>query len=376
MKNILNILIAPDKFKGSLSAQRVAESIAVGIRKNYPDARIELQPMADGGDGSIDLLNELWKLTEHRVEVHDPLFRKITTSYFSNETDAFIEMAKASSLALLKEEERNPMKTTSLGTGELILHALQKGIKNINLFIGGSATNDAAIGIATALGYQFFDKNNKSLLPVGENLLKVESIKSNRSVHGDGFRQMLRHSKIKIICDVNNPFFGENGAAWVYAGQKGASDLMIKKLDAGLKNMDAVFENQGFGSVQHLPGAGAAGGIGGGMFALFGAELIQGIDLFIERFDLENKVINADFVISGEGQLDFQSLQGKVVGGISKLCKKYGKPLMVVCGQNKLTTTDFYEIKSIMELAPSTEQAMNEASVFLEEIGARLRFKI
>ena len=366
-----SILIAPDKFKGSLRASEVARAIGEGILSVRPELEILYQPMADGGDGSIDLLHELWELTAHQVEVNDPLFRPIQACYYTSRDAAFVEMAPASGLALLQIEERNCLATTSLGTGELILDAVRRGFQRINLFIGGSATNDAAMGIASALGYAFLDINGRPLSPIGGNLGRVNRIAGSEQASA------IRDLDIQIVCDVNNPFYGENGAAHVYGPQKGADEATIDHLDAGLRHIDGIFQQAGLGSVQTLPGAGAAGGVGGGMSALFGAQLTAGIDLFIKMFDLEQKVQQADVVITGEGRLDSQSFQGKVVGGMLRLCQEYQKPLIVICGQQQLDevkydTNTLSQVLSLLEYAPSVEEAMAQPAKFLRLIGADL----
>jgi glycerate kinase len=370
-KNPLSFLIAPDKFKGSLQASKVAKAIADGIRDRHPKASIFCQPMADGGDGSLDLLSELWDLREYQLEVNDPLFRQTRASYYASQDKAYIEMAQASGLTLLQAEERDCLKTTSLGTGELIRDAVERGFGQINLFIGGSATNDAAMGIASALGYRFTDANGQVLSPIGENLGQVARIEASE------LSLRIRKVKIRIVCDVNNPFHGKNGAAHVYAAQKGADEVAIKHLDAGLRHLDGIFEKSGYGSIQSLPGSGAAGGVGGGMAALLGAKLISGIGLFIDLFDLEEKVKQADVVITGEGRLDSQSFQGKVVGGMLKLCKKHEKPLIIVCGQQQLEGIDYdrdtiSQVVSLVDYAPSVEEAMSGTAVYLREIGAKM----
>lgn len=375
MRNkLLNILIAPDKFKGSLTTSEVAKAIAVGVIGKYPQANIIMQPMADGGDGSIDVLEQLGVLETHWVKVYDPLFRRIKVKYYTRGETAFIEMAKASGIALLSQEERNCLKTTTLGTGELILHAIYQGCKKINLFIGGSATNDAAIGIGLALGYQFLDKNGKTLSPIGESLAEINYLRNS------DVASLIQQIDFQIACDVTNPFFGENGAAYVYAPQKGADKQAVEILDQGLRNIRKVFLEAGMADVQNIPGAGAAGGTGGGLVALLNAKLISGIQMFMEWFDLEQQVKQADFVITGEGQLDEQSLQGKVVGGIAKLCQKFQKPLIVVCGQNKLPahlleTAYISQVKAIMDYTGSTETAIREAFRFLEMIGGNINFE-
>lgn len=365
----MNILIASDKFKGTLTANQVAESIKAGILKTGLSPNIHIQPMADGGDGSIDLLNSLHHLKRHDLIVNDPLFRPITATYFTNKNTAFIEMSKASGLALLKKEEQNCLKTTSLGTGELIADAFQKGFKNIKLFIGGSATNDAAIGIATALGYVFLDGNDKVLSPIGENLIQIKTIK--KRTLNDKFKSL----NIEVICDVNNPFFGQKGAAYTFAKQKGADKNAIELLDKGLQNIHQVFINSGLQDVQKIEGAGAAGGVGGGMIALFGATQIAGIDLFINLFDLENQVKKADLIITGEGRLDNQSFDGKVVGGIYNLCQKYNKSIVIVCGQYlkcEEVETKNLQIYTVLEKAKSLNDAMKNTEKYLQIIGSEL----
>ena len=367
----MKILICADKFKGTLSAQGVCNALKTGILKSNSAVEIDTQPMADGGDGSLELLKSLWNLEEIRVEVHDPLFRKITSSYLSNGKEAFVELPLASGYALLQPDEKNPLKTTTLGTGELILDAFQKGHQKINLFIGGSSTNDAAIGIASALGYSFYDKNGIKLKPIGGNLINVQSIKKSELV------EKIKSIDLRVVCDVNNPFYGEKGAAKVYARQKGADDQAIKILEQGLRNIDSVFESTGMGSVQNFSGAGAAGGVGGGMKAMFGTDLIPGTQLFIELFNLENRIQNSDVVICGEGQLDSQSLDGKVVAGVLELCTKYEKPLILVCGKNDLKGVPNHskmQVFSTLDIAPTISESMNNPSKYLELIGNELDF--
>ena len=365
----MKILIAPDKFKGSLTATEVANNIKSGILKQSPHHGIRIQSMADGGDGSIDLLNEVWSLETHTVLVNDPLFRPVAANYYTNNNIAFIEMSKTSGLALLKKSEQNPLKTTSLGTGELILDAYIKGYKQIKLFIGGSATNDAGIGIASALGYSFFDKNGTKLSPIGENLIHIKSIKKS------DLSEKIKALDIQVICDVNNPFFGHQGAAYVYARQKGADDAMIELLDEGLQNVHQIFLKHHLSDVQKIAGAGAAGGIGGGMIALFNAKQIAGIQLFIDLFDLQQQVKEADLIITGEGRLDSQSFDGKVVGGVYQLCKKHQKPMMVICGQhlNPERLSFDFPIYTILDKAHSVEAAIKNAAFYLKEIGQELK---
>jgi len=361
----MKILITSDKFKGSLTARDVGNAMQKGILKKHQNSKIFIQPMADGGDGSIDLLNEIWELQKHTLTVNDPLFRPIQASYYSKDDIAFIEVSKASGLALLTNAEKNPLKTTSIGIGELILDAYQKGFKIIKLFIGGSATNDGGIGIASVLGYTFFDINGHKVNPIGENLNHIHFFKKSK------LAEKIAQLNIQVICDVNNPFFGEQGAAYVYARQKGADDGMIEYLDKGLQNLHQVFLENGLINVQKMAGAGAAGGIGGGMIALFNATQIAGIELFIQLFDIEKQVQEADLVITGEGRLDSQSFDGKVVGGIYQLCQKHQKRMIVVCGQHLNPTGQIFNfpIYTVLERANSVADAIQNAQFYLEEIG-------
>jgi glycerate kinase len=367
----MHILIAPDKFKGSLSAIKVAEALKTGILKSHPKANIELQPMADGGDGSLELLNSLWDLKKHTVEVNDPLFRIHKAYYLTSEDTAFIELPIASGIALLKENERNPYKTSTYGTGELILDAFNKGFKKINLFIGGSSTNDAAIGIAAALGYIFTDPSGKELKPVGENLIHISRVRSSELVH------KIRALEINVICDVSNPFYGPNGAAKVFGKQKGATENMIEVLDKGLENISEIFLATFGMDVQQIEGSGAAGGVGGGMIAFLDANKVSGTQLFMHLFNLDDKISEADLVITGEGGFDHQSLQGKVVAGLEAYCRGYQKPLYVVAGQSDIKEEDLEgsaikKVETLASRAKSLEDAIANAEKYLEEIGENL----
>ncbi|MEM6725192.1 MAG: glycerate kinase [Bacteroidota bacterium] len=252
-------------------------------------------------------------------------------------------------------------------------HAIEQGIRQINLFIGGSATNDAAIGIAHAIGHRFYDAAGQVVTPVGGNLVaidRIELVELPRGVH------------FQVICDVANPFFGPSGAAHVYARQKGANDREISTLDSGLRQINQAFIKHDLPDVGALPGAGAAGGTGGGMKALFNATLIEGFDWFCQQLDIETKVQNADVVITGEGQLDDSSLSGKVVGGFSKLCQKHGKKLVVICGVNRLSSTTLAEaeiahVEALMDHAKNVDQAMKETAKLISAISSnwRLAFK-
>ncbi|MEO6686269.1 MAG: glycerate kinase [Dyadobacter sp.] len=322
------ILVAPDKFRGSLEASEVCQSVAEGIRLAYPDAEIISVPLADGGEGTTRILTEQSKGKFVTAVVHDPLGRFIEAEYglSGDGNTAFIEMAAASGLNLLKPEERNPLLTNTYGTGELILHAINSGVKKIILGIGGSATTEAGIGMASALGYKFLDKNSKEVMANGENLSSIKFIKT------ENVNSLLKSVEFIVACDGTNPLYGESGAAYVYGPQKGADDSMVSQLDNGLKNIAKVASETFGNDISSNSGAGAAGGLGAGALWFLNAELREGVSIVMEQTNIAEHVQKADLVITGEGKVDEQTLQGKVVKGLADLCRKNNVSLAVVCG--------------------------------------------
>jgi glycerate kinase len=369
----MKILIAPDKFKGSLSAFQVCGAITRGININKSKHEIVSCPMADGGEGSIDIINNYLSLSPIELIVNDPLFRPIKSTYYFSDLTAYIEMSSASGLNLLKKEEQNCMNTSSFGTGELIKDAITKGFKTINLYIGGSATNDAGIGIASALGFQFYDKSKRLLSPIGKNLVLIESI--NMSEVSFNFNNI----DINVICDVNNPLHGKNGAAFIYAKQKGADLIEIEELDKGLVNLQSKLVKHSFPNIANIPGSGAAGGVGGGMIAFLGAKLISGIQNLIEITQLENIVKDCDLIITGEGKIDDQTEKGKVISGVSNLARKYKKPIIAVCGdedKNASKKLGLKKVYTILERSNSINDAIVNAEKYLIEIGSEITVDI
>ena len=330
------ILVAPDKFRGSLEASEVCQSVSEGIRLAYPEAEIATIPLADGGEGTTRILTEQSKGKFVTAIVHDPLGRYIEAEYglSGDGNTAFIEMAAASGLNLLKPWEQNPLLTNTIGTGELILHAVEAGVKEIILGIGGSATTDAGMGMACALGYEFFNENQEAILPGGEYLSRVKSI------HSEKVNPKLKSIRFVVACDVTNPLYGETGAAFVYGPQKGATKAMVSHLDLGLKNIAKVAA-QTFGyDICEKPGTGAAGGLGAGTIWFLNAELREGVSIVMEQANIENHIKKADLVITGEGKVDTQTLSGKVVKGLADLCQKNHVPLAVVCGTLMITSEE------------------------------------
>ncbi|MDF0707824.1 glycerate kinase [Flagellimonas okinawensis] len=329
----MKFILAPDKYKGSLTGREFCETVARGIKKVFPFAEIVNRPLADGGDGTIDVVADYLNASSVSVKVKDPLFREITVEYlFSKEKKtAFIEMSEASGYKLLEKSEMNCMDTTTLGTGEMIVDAIERGAKSIVLGIGGSATNDGGMGMAKALGYSFLDAEGNELEPIGKNLGKVKDIKK------DKVNPKLSDAKIQVACDVNNPFYGENGAAKIYGAQKGASTEEITFLDKGLECFAGVLKSTFKINVQQIAGAGAAGGLGGGAVVFLNAELASGVDLVMEIANFDKVLVGADWVITGEGQLDGQTFSGKTINGVVQSAKKHQVPIAAFCGSIDVT---------------------------------------
>jgi glycerate kinase len=361
------VLIAPDKFKGTLSALEVCQAINRGIKRYNKDIITILHPLADGGEGSVNLLSHYLPLEAVEVEVENPVGKKRMATYYKTSHQAFIELAEASGLELLTEEERNPMFTSSYGSGQMILDAIQNGATEIFLFLGGSATNDAAIGIARALGYRFFDKNGNALPPTGENLSKIHQIDSS------GVEVDLSKIKFTSLCDVNNTLFGKNGAAYVYAPQKGASHEEVVALDTGLRHFADLIKQEFNLTIGDIPGGGAAGGIGAGLIAFCNAELKSGIQTIMEVSKFPEHLRSANLVFSGEGKIDQQTLEGKVINGVTRLSENFDKPVALFAGQNKLSSKEeqslnTLSILSILDNAKNMEDAMKNGAQILEHL--------
>ena len=367
----MKFVLAPDKFKGSLTGIEFCNTVEEGIRSILPNAEIIKLPLADGGDGTIDILDFHLHGERIEIDVKDPLFRPVRASYlFIKSTHtAFIEMAEASGMNLLAFDEQNCFYTTTYGTGELIHDAIKKGAKNIILGIGGSATNDCGIGMAGALGYKFLDSNDEEIIPIGKNLSKIKSIDSSLKIKD------LDLINFQVACDVTNPLYGKNGAAYVYAPQKGANSEEILKLDQGLINMAELFRQQFDMDIQNIKGAGAAGGMGAGSIVFLKADLISGIDLVKDLIDFENKSKHADWIITGEGKLDHQTLSGKTIHGIIKTAKKYNIQVAAFCGsinlsQKELEMAGISYTDSVIKQAKNMQDAMTYTSDYLKNISS------
>lgn len=324
----MKIILAPDKFKNSLTGLAFCNAVEQGIKTILPTTEIIKLPLADGGDGTIDVVNYYLNGNLIKVSVNNPFFKQVKAAYLYSKTSktAFIEMAEASGVKLLNQKELDCKNTTSFGTGELILDAIEKGASKIILGIGGSATNDCGIGMATALGFKFLDAHDKEVTPIGANLSNIKTIDVSRA------HPKLKDINIQIACDVSNPLHGKHGAAYVYAAQKGASANDIKMLDKGLYDFSKILEATFGVDVQFIKGAGAAGGMGIASKIFLGAQLKSGVELIKTLANFDKKIINADWIITGEGKLDSQTLSGKTIKGIIASAKAKKINVAAFCG--------------------------------------------
>lgn len=322
----MKIVIASDKFKGSLTSQQVNAVAEQAVRMRFPNARIVSLPMADGGDGFAAAIKHYLKTVTVPAIAQDPLGRKLRTAFEweGKSRTAMVEMAVASGLALLRNDERNPMRTSSYGTGLLVRRAIQKGAKKIILGVGGSATNDGGMGLAVALGFRFLDKNGKQLKGRGESLLKLDRIEPP---------YQMPQVRFIIAADVTNPLCGTNGAAKVYGPQKGADALMVAALDKGLGRLADCIRDITGKDIRNIPGSGAAGGVAAILLGFFPTKIEAGISLLSRAAGLRSKLKNADLLITGEGRIDEQSTQGKLVGQLVSLANRESVPILLVCGQ-------------------------------------------
>jgi len=369
----MKILIAPDSFKESLSAKEVAMAIERGIKRVDKNIETIKVPMADGGEGTVESLVEATEGKIVSVKVKDPLMRDIDSFYgvLGDGKTVVIEMAAASGLDLLSKEERNPMKTTSFGTGQLIKDALEKGYKNIIIGIGGSATNDGGAGMVAALGGKLLDSNGESIGFGAEDLDKVESIDLSELHKG------IRECEFTIACDVDNPLIGEKGASYIFGPQKGADKTMVKVLDRKLGNFGKTIEDTFGISILQYPGAGAAGGMGAALISFLDGKLERGISIVTKETNLEEKIKDSDLVITGEGMIDSQTQYGKTPYGVAKIAKKYDKPVIAIAGGIGKDANILYEkgidsIFSIVNKPMTLEEAMENAGFLLEDVAERI----
>ncbi len=363
----MKIVIAPDSFKESLTALYVCEAVEKGIKTHFPNAKTSKVPMADGGEGTVQSLVDATGGEIIQTRVIGPLGEMVGAFYgiLGGGKTAVIEMAAASGLHHVPIDKRNPLITTTRGTGELILKALDHKVEHIIIGIGGSATNDGGAGMAKALGAKLLDAKGAEIKEGGGSLDQLASIDLTN------LDSRLAEVKVEVACDVDNPLTGETGASAVFGPQKGATSDMVKQLDRNLAHYAAVIQKEMHIHIQNVPGAGAAGGLGGGLLAFLSAELKPGVDIVIEATQLESYVKDADLVITGEGRIDGQTIYGKTPIGVAKTAKKYGVPVIAIAGSIGAGSEAVYEhgIYALFSVVPGVvtlSEALEKADENIE----------
>lgn len=357
----MKIVISIDSLKGSLTSIEAANAIKKGILSVDNKSDVVIMPLADGGEGTVEALVQGMSGEEKVISVTGPINEKVNATYgILKETNtAIIEMAQASGLPLVPAELRNPLNTTTYGVGEIIKEAIEKGCRNFIVGIGGSATNDCGVGMLQALGFEFYDENDNLVGLGGKVLNQIKRIKTDNKL------KELDECNFKIACDVNNPLYGENGAAYIYGPQKGATEEIVKELDKGLESFAEVVKKDLGKDIAHIEGAGAAGGLGFGFLGFLNSKLESGIKIILDEIKLEEVVKDADIVITGEGRLDNQTAMGKAPIGVAKLAKKHGAKVIAIAG---CTTPDAVKCNeegidayfSIVNKAMTIDEAMKK----------------
>lgn len=363
----MKFVLAPDSFKESLTAKEVADAMEVGIKKIFKDAECVKVPMADGGEGTVQSLVDATDGKIYEVVVTGPLGNKVNAKYgiLGDDQTAVIEMAEASGIHYVKKEDRNPLITTTFGTGELIKSALDKGVKKIIIGIGGSATNDGGAGMLQALGAKLLDKDNKEI-PFGGGGLS-ELVKINL----DDFDKRIKEVEIEVACDVSNTLTGKEGASAVFGPQKGATEEIIKILDENLHHYADIVNKTIGKDMENQKGSGAAGGLGFALLAFCDGKLNRGIDIVIKYADLSEKMKGASYVITGEGSIDSQTKFGKTPFGVSQVAKQYDIPVIGIAGNvgegiDELYDLGFDSILSIMPGVMTLDKALSNAKENIE----------
>ena len=360
----MTITLAFDSFKGSLRSDEVADAFEEGLRTVLPDCEVRKAYVADGGEGTMEAIVKSLNGSFIETTVSDPIGRAVKARYgiIDNGQTAVIEMAEASGLTLLKPEERDPMHTTTYGTGELIADAISRGCRRFLVGIGGSATNDGGTGMFSALGFRFLDKERNALEGCGGTLAEIVSIDASQAM------SELKDCEFVIVCDVTAPLYGPNGAAHVFAPQKGANKEMVAQLDAGLQNFaSAIYQFNGK-DVAHIPGGGAAGGMGAGMYALLNSRLERGIDMVLNAIRFDDIITGSDLVVTGEGRIDRQTVMGKAPSGILRRASAQGIPVIAIGGRvewcDELRKSGFAKILEASNPDMPKEKAMQRSIAY------------
>lgn len=358
----MKVVIASDSFKESLSSASIAEAAETGIRRLYPDTEISKFSVSDGGEGLTESIVSALGGQYVNMTVSDPLGRSINAVYGICSGTAVIEMAAASGLPLVAPQERNPMHTTTFGTGELIADAINKGCRKILLGMGGSATCDGGTGMLEALGWRFLDKNGNALHGIGGNLAAIATIDDS------GVPDAVKETEFTVACDVRNPFSGPQGASYIFSPQKGANPQEVEQLDRGLTNFAAIIAGKYGTDITSMEGAGAAGGLGGACKAFLNATLKRGIEMVLDAINIDDAISDADLVITGEGKVDSQTPSGKTAAGVLGRCQKHGVPCVAIGGMvamcDELLHAGFAGIFPILSRPCTLQEAMDESTAF------------
>lgn len=357
----MNVLIAPDSFKGTMDAQRVCRITRYALKRAFPECCIRELPLADGGEGTCRLVTETLHGTVEKIEVEGPFSKpvKVSVGFVDKGNTAIIESAQAIGLPLVGKRA-NPERTSSFGVGQMISYATSRGAKRIILALGGSSTNDLGAGMLSAMGVQFIDICGNHFTPVGGNLSRVENVEFNQSF------SRYREIEFVLMCDVDNPLLGKMGAAAVFAPQKGASPEAVSRLEKGGEKLASVVCRVTGTDMRNAAGAGAAGGIGFAAMAFLSAKVQRGIDAVLDMYDFEKYVSDADLVITGEGKLDRQSFMGKAVGGV--LARIGDKPCLVLCGINEINCLPEGVTALSLSEGVGVEYAMENAAECLQKV--------
>lgn len=332
------IVIASDSFKETISSKEISDIFEDVFKKNRPDIKVTKVVLGDGGENTLDVFSSYFPQGKyHYVNVNNPNFNIIKAKYFTYDDIAVIELAEAAGLVLANKKEAKS--TTTFGVGELILDAYDKGFRKFYIALGGSATNDGGCGLLSALGIKFTNQDNKEFVPVGETISDIIDI--------DDSGLLVKDAHFTILSDVKNPMFGEKGAAYVFAKQKGANDEDIKLLDNNLRYLNKLIVKHTGKHIENIEGTGAAGATSAGMLAFLNAEIVSGIDIILSIIDFKTVIKGADYVVTGEGRLDNQSFDGKLISGVLIASKEMGVPTICICGTSQIKNikeTDFYKI--------------------------------
>jgi glycerate kinase len=361
----MRILIAPDKFKGSLSAGSAAAAIRGGMARVFPDAEFDLAPIADGGEGTAEIFCEALGGEKISAPAHDALGRPIEAAFidFPKQRLALVEMSEASGLWRLKTEELDPLRASTFGTGELMARAIAGGAETLYLALGGSATNDAGLGMARALGWDFLDADGQSVEPVPENFLRIRQIRRPAQPW---------HGEVVALCDVQNPLLGPTGASHMFGPQKGATPEMLPRLEAALAHIADLCRDQLGSDFRDVPGAGATGGLAFGLMTFCGGRLEKGFAAVSRLLDLESRVAAADVVVTGEGRIDAQTEHGKGPAEVARLARAHSRPVVALAGMVEGQPANFDACVPIANGPLTLDESQRDAAQLLEDAAERV----